>query len=466
MSGRRSPAPRNLYIPYITDIPFLGRVLLGQNAFVYLSVALIIGIWYFLYRTRAGLILRAVGDNHASAHALGYPVLRIRLLAVLFGGACAGLGGAYLPLAYTPFWVSGMTAGRGWIALALVVFASWLPFRLMIGAYLFGGITILQLHAQATGLGHSVAADVVAALSGDHHRAGGDFVLCAAGPGARHRPRSGLLSYRTVEHCMTARKRRMRAPRPEPEASRRTFGDRHEEILIAAAAGLAVGARARRGASAQEKLKIGFIYVGPIGDMGWSYQHEVGAARHRRAVQGQDRHELPGERQRGPRRGALDRAAGAHRPQADLHHLVRLHGRDRQGREEISERDVRARDRLQARQEPRDLFGPLLRRPLHPGPDRRQDVEDRHDRLHRLVPDPRSRLRHQRHDARRAVGAPGHEGEDHLGEHLVRPRQGSGRGARARRSGRRHPDPAHGFGRPRCSSPTSAASSRSARTPT
>jgi len=151
--GQKITGAGKLYIPYINDIPFLGKVLLGQDAFVYLSVALIVGIWYFLYRTRAGLILRAVGDNHTSAHALGYPVQRIRLFAVLFGGACAGLGGAYLPLAYTPFWVSGMTAGRGWIALALVVFASWLPFRLMIGAYLFGGITILQLHAQATGLG-------------------------------------------------------------------------------------------------------------------------------------------------------------------------------------------------------------------------------------------------------------------------------------------------------------------------
>src|SRR5207302_391981 len=132
---------------------FAGAYLTGSIAFVYCSVALIVGTRYFLYRTKAGLVLRAVGDNHASAHALGYPVLKIRALAVLFGGACAGLGGAYLPFAYTPFWVSGMTAGRGWIALALVVFASWLPFRLMIGAYLFGGITILQLHAQATGLG-------------------------------------------------------------------------------------------------------------------------------------------------------------------------------------------------------------------------------------------------------------------------------------------------------------------------
>jgi|SRR5579862_19145 len=151
--GQKIEGAASLYIPYLTDIPVIGRVLFGENAFVYFSIALIIGIWYFLYRSKPGLALRAVGDNHASAHALGYPVLKIRALAVLFGGACAGLGGAYLPLAYTPFWISGMTAGRGWIALALVVFSSWLPFRLMAGAYLFGGITILQLHAQAMGLG-------------------------------------------------------------------------------------------------------------------------------------------------------------------------------------------------------------------------------------------------------------------------------------------------------------------------
>jgi ABC-type uncharacterized transport system permease subunit len=160
--GQKIVGAAHLYIPFVNDIPLVGKILFGQDAFVYLSVALVIGIWYFLYRTRPGLILRAVGDNHASAHALGYPVLRIRFLAVLFGGACAGLGGAYLPLAYTPFWVSGMTAGRGWIALALVVFASWLPFRLMIGAYLFGGITILQLHAQGLGLG--IASQLMSSL--------------------------------------------------------------------------------------------------------------------------------------------------------------------------------------------------------------------------------------------------------------------------------------------------------------
>src|SRR5271154_1641891 len=151
--GEQIAPAGQLRLPILTDLPFIGRILFGDDAFVYVSIALVIGIWLFLYRTRAGLVLRAVGDNHASAHALGYPVLRIRMLAVLFGGACAGLAGAYLPLAYTPFFIPGMTAGRGWIALALTVFASWMPSRLVIGAYLFGAVTILQLHAQALGIG-------------------------------------------------------------------------------------------------------------------------------------------------------------------------------------------------------------------------------------------------------------------------------------------------------------------------
>jgi simple sugar transport system permease protein len=149
---RIATAPR-LYIPGLTTLPFVGKILFGEDAFVYVSIALIIGMSWFLYRTRAGLILRAIGDNHVSAHALGYPVLKIRMFAVMFGGGCAGLAGAYLPLAYTPFFVPGMTAGRGWIALALVVFASWQPGRLVIGAYLFGAVSILQLHAQGWGVG-------------------------------------------------------------------------------------------------------------------------------------------------------------------------------------------------------------------------------------------------------------------------------------------------------------------------
>jgi simple sugar transport system permease protein len=151
--GEKIVSAPHLYVPFLTDIPFVGRIIFGEDPFVYLSLALVIGIWWFLYRTRPGLVLRAVGDNHTSAHALGYPVLKIRMLAVLFGGACAGLGGAYLPLAYTPFFIPGMTAGRGWIALALVVFASWRPARLVGGAYLFGAVTIVQLHVQAFGIG-------------------------------------------------------------------------------------------------------------------------------------------------------------------------------------------------------------------------------------------------------------------------------------------------------------------------
>ena len=134
--GEKIVLVQHLHLPFLTDLPAVGRILFGEDPFVYVSIALIIGIWLFLYRTRAGLVLRAVGDNHASAHALGYPVLKIRMLAVLFGGACAGLGGAFLPLAYTPFFIPGMTAGRGWI-----------------GAYLFGAVSILQLHTQALGLG-------------------------------------------------------------------------------------------------------------------------------------------------------------------------------------------------------------------------------------------------------------------------------------------------------------------------
>jgi ABC-type uncharacterized transport system permease subunit len=140
-------------IPILSDIPFIGRIVFGLDPLVYFAVALTIAVSWFLFHTRAGLVVRAVGDNHSSAHALGYSVIRVRFLAVLFGGACAGLGGAYLSLAYTTQWLENMTAGRGWIALALVVFATWLPYRLAIGALLFGAVGILQLHAQALGIG-------------------------------------------------------------------------------------------------------------------------------------------------------------------------------------------------------------------------------------------------------------------------------------------------------------------------
>lgn len=140
-------------IPLLSDIPFLGPVLFKQDIIVYGSFALVLGVSWFLFRTRAGLTLRSVGDSQTSAHTLGIPVIRIRYLAVLFGGGCAGLAGAQLSLAYTPQWVENMTAGRGWIALALVVFASWRPLRVVAGAYLFGAVTIGQLHTQALGFG-------------------------------------------------------------------------------------------------------------------------------------------------------------------------------------------------------------------------------------------------------------------------------------------------------------------------
>ncbi|MCP4339880.1 MAG: ABC transporter permease [Desulfobulbaceae bacterium] len=140
-------------IPLLSKIPVLGALLFEHDFLVYLSIAMVVAIHYFLTKTRAGLILRAVGDSHDAAHAMGYSVVKIRFMAILFGGAMAGLGGAYLSLAYSPLWVEQMTAGRGWIALALVVFACWRTGRVLLGAYLFGGISILQLHAQALGIG-------------------------------------------------------------------------------------------------------------------------------------------------------------------------------------------------------------------------------------------------------------------------------------------------------------------------
>jgi general nucleoside transport system permease protein len=160
--GAKRDAMPKLDLPLLSDIPFFGKVVFGQDPFVYASLALVIGVWWFLTRTKAGLILRACGENHASAHALGYPVLTIRLYAVMFGGACSGLAGAYLSLAYTPFWSPGMTAGRGWIALALIVFASWRPWRVLAGAWLFGTVMILGLEAQAAGV--RIPSQLMAAL--------------------------------------------------------------------------------------------------------------------------------------------------------------------------------------------------------------------------------------------------------------------------------------------------------------
>ena len=148
-------------IPGLSQIPVIGPLLFNHDFLIYLSIALFVVISWFLYKTRAGLILRAVGESHDAAHAIGYSVVKIRLLAIMFGGGMGGLAGAYLSLVYTPQWAENMTAGRGWIALALVVFATWRPARVLIGAYLFGGITILSLHVQAAGDSVSSALSVI-----------------------------------------------------------------------------------------------------------------------------------------------------------------------------------------------------------------------------------------------------------------------------------------------------------------
>lgn len=139
-------------VPLLADLPWVGPALFRQHPMVYAAMGLTLGLVWFLYRSRAGLVLRSVGESPESAHALGYPVRRIRLMAVVAGGALCGLAGAYLSVIYTPLWVEGMVAGKGWIALALTTFATWRPTRVLLGAYLFGGVTMLQFHMQAAGV--------------------------------------------------------------------------------------------------------------------------------------------------------------------------------------------------------------------------------------------------------------------------------------------------------------------------
>ncbi|MDZ8026055.1 MAG: ABC transporter permease [Nostoc sp. DedQUE01] len=149
-------------IPILKSIPLLGQVLFNQDILVYASVVLVIGVWWFLRSTRAGLVLRSIGESADAADALGLPVSRVRYLAVMFGGAMAGLAGGYLSLAYTPLWAENMTGGRGWIAIALVVFATWKPERILLGAYLFGGVGAIQLMLQ--GLGVNISPYILSSL--------------------------------------------------------------------------------------------------------------------------------------------------------------------------------------------------------------------------------------------------------------------------------------------------------------
>jgi len=150
--GVKPPRLPDVNFGILGDIPVFGPIVLSHDIIVYLGLALVVAVWAVLKYSRVGLVLRAVGENHDAAHALGFKVKRIRTLAIMFGGACAGVGGAYISLIRVPQWTEGMTAGIGWIALALVVFASWKPLRLLLGAYLFGGLVQLQLNLQGAGV--------------------------------------------------------------------------------------------------------------------------------------------------------------------------------------------------------------------------------------------------------------------------------------------------------------------------
>ena len=151
-TGKPFTGLQNIQIPFLSDIPIIGKLLFQHDLVVYCSILLLILIQFFLFRTRYGLILRAVGENHHAAHSMGYAVLRIRFFAVIFSGALIGIGGAYLSLVYTPLWVEDMTAGRGWIVLALVVFSMWRPKYLLLGAYIFGFMGISQLFVQGSSI--------------------------------------------------------------------------------------------------------------------------------------------------------------------------------------------------------------------------------------------------------------------------------------------------------------------------
>ena len=191
-SGIPAPEFPRLWLPVLSDLPILGRLFFSHDWLVYVSLLLAGGTAWALARTRAGLVLRAVGENHDAAHAIGYRVVAIRTAAILFGGACAGVGGAYLSLVASPLWVEGMTAGRGWIALAIVVFASWKPWRAVLGAYIFGGVTIAQLNLQALGVAiesqylsmtpYLVTIVVLVIISSDKRRARMNAPACLGRP--------------------------------------------------------------------------------------------------------------------------------------------------------------------------------------------------------------------------------------------------------------------------------------------
>ena len=150
--GKKLAERSSFEVPVLANIPFIGPALFKQHPMVYIAIALMLALMWFLYRSRAGLVMRAIGESPESAHALGYKVRWIRLGAVVAGGALCGVAGAFLSVVYAPLWVEGLVAGRGWIALALTTFATWRPMRVLLGAYLFGGVTMLQFALQGAGV--------------------------------------------------------------------------------------------------------------------------------------------------------------------------------------------------------------------------------------------------------------------------------------------------------------------------
>ena len=360
--GMIVPSFDSVFPDWLAGDPFW-RVVFGYSPLVYFALIMVFAVGWFLNRTRAGLILRAVGENDISAHSIGYPVIAIRYAAIAFGGALAGIGGSYFSMVITPMWAEQMTAGRGWIALALVVFSGWRAGRLLAGAYFFGVLMTLELYAKASGFSFLpsqfwaampyIMAVVVLAVMSARDVAGSEAPACLGRP---------FLPNSLSADAMSHKEKKMST------ITRRNF-------MKTAAAGLALPALGRS-AFAAEPLKVGFVYLGAIGDYGWTWSHEQGPQGAGRRAERPGGHQLCRERQ-GRRERHSDhegpRPAGQ---QAHLHHLLRLHGPDARGRQAVSRRQVGALHRLQARRQCRHLQLPLLSGPSGDRHDRRHDVED------------------------------------------------------------------------------------------
>jgi hypothetical protein len=347
-------------IPVLGDIPLVGPALFRQHPLVYLTtVPSRMGLIWFLYRTRAGLVLRSVGESPESAHALGYPVRRIRLAAVVVGGALCGLAGAYISVVYTPLWVEGMVAGKGWIALALTTFATWRPARVLLGAYLFGGVTMLQFHLQGVGVDVPSQLLTHAALCGHHRGAGADLAQPGLDPGQH----AGVAGQALPSRFITGF--RFFSTHPCPERADMT--DLHKRSLLKVAALTAVAAlpwwaAARRKSRSRPRRPPAAVGGGTgqaraaedrlcLCRPGGRRRLDLCARQRpqggREGIRRQGRDLLRRERARVGRRRARDPRHGGPGQQADLRHHLRLHGAHAQGRRRQQGREVRACHRLQ-----------------------------------------------------------------------------------------------------------------------